>query len=490
MSTVTNGVPPHFLVVIPGIMGSKLRDKTTGEIIWLDFSSVPINPLRWGAWLDHLFGTLAYPNDNLEPAGIVDQVVFAPPWAKLEQYSRLVDALKEIGYQADPAQPAPGDRCMYTFPYDWRQDNRISARQLGEAIDRWRTRHPGAQAWIIAHSNGGLVARWYIEKLGGKEHVGRLLLMASPRDGAPKALQTLFEGMVLLRQWPNILNVAGRSRAAVRTFPCAYQLLPVQHAFLRDATGKAVDLAGAPWLSEAERQLLLDGRRFNEDLGTTTSVETLCFFGRKQQTTTAGSVQPGPDGNWDSITWDATELGDGTVPEGSAVHPKAKEKLPFVASHGDIYVHPSVKEFLQWELVDQYRQAARVVLTTARLTIVFESDRDFYEPGEQIQLRATIERTPSHAAVSNAAITVQLRWRAALPGSAVARPPGPQQTTMQERAATPGQYDGSMTAPDAEGYYQLLVLVRAGGAASTTLEELVAVEARADLDGSTAAHGE
>src|SRR5215218_4559305 len=142
MSVRSDEVSKHFVVVVPGIMGSKLRDRTTNELVWVDFDSIPLNPFQWNEWLDSSLDRLIYPNDNLEPAGIMDQVIFVPPWAKQEHYSRLIDALGGMGYRADPQRYPDNELEVYTFAYDWRQDNRVSARQLGEAIERWRVNHP------------------------------------------------------------------------------------------------------------------------------------------------------------------------------------------------------------------------------------------------------------------------------------------------------------------------------------------------------------
>jgi pimeloyl-ACP methyl ester carboxylesterase len=343
-------IPPHFIVIVPGFMGSKLSDPNSGEMVWGDFTSMPLNPFEWNRWLDSKLDRLKYPS-KLEPAGIMDEVLFVLPWAKQEEYSRLVENLKGIGYNIDPANPLEKEPTAYTFAYDWRQDNRISARQLSEAIERWRANHSGAKAWIIAHSNGGLVARWYIEKEGGKEHVGRLLLMASPWDGAPMAMQVLFSGLnTLLRGYFNrFLNIPQRTRDLVSTFPSIYQLLPYKKPFLIDVNSQHVDLSTGNWLdSEQQRQMLLDAQRFYEELGTTASAEeTLCFFGRKQPTITFGVVHFSAAGRWSKIEWRDKEVGDGTVPERSAAHPKVLQKFPVVGGHGDIYVLDAVRETLQ-----------------------------------------------------------------------------------------------------------------------------------------------
>jgi len=51
-------------------------------------------------------------------------------------------------------------------------------------------------------------------------------------------------------------------------------------------------------------------------------------------------------GNWSEIQWEATESGDGTVPEHSAVFVNAQAQYPFCVNHGDIYVNPAVLEVL------------------------------------------------------------------------------------------------------------------------------------------------
>jgi len=474
-------IPSHFLVIVPGYMGSRLRDRTTGRTVWVDFASIPKNPLQWGAWLDGLLQAMRYPNPDLEPAGVMDEVVFVPPWAKQEQYSRLIQALEGMGYKADEKRYAAEERDLYAFAYDWRQDNRISAQELGQAIERWGAYHPGAQPWIIAHSNGGLVARWYIEKEGGRERVGRLFLMGSPRDGVPKAMHMAFSGLdTLFRRGFSLMNLPQRSRDLIRTWPSIYQLIPHKEPFLQTAQNEPLDPFRDPrWLAtDEQRRLLAQGRRFNEELGTSLSVETLCFFGRKKPTTTrgvahlAGSV-------WSGIDWLATEAGDGTVPEHSAVHPQAQEKLPFVVSHGDIYVNPPVLEFLQWELIGRYGPQRRAALATSQLYVLFEPDRDEYTPGEHIVLSAQVmgrEEQAGRRPVEGAAIDVRLVWKEPLPGSE-APPVRPRaERTQLTQTAEPGHYSGHLRAPQQEGYYEVAATLQVPRQPAVQLSEMILVE--------------
>ncbi|MFN2199000.1 MAG: CHAT domain-containing protein [Anaerolineales bacterium] len=477
MSNQPRTPPKHFVVFVPGYMGSQLRSRSTGEIVWIDLPAMLRNPLQLPQAVDEMFGQMEYPNPDLEPAGILEQVVFAPPLFKQEQYGRMLDALRNMGYHIDPQDPV--DPAAYTFAYDWRQDNRISARQLGEKILSLQDRHPGAKAWLIGHSNGGIVSRWYIEKEGGKDHVGRLFLMGSPWDGAPKAIQVMQDGLnVLFMRLFNLLGIPSRTRDLIRSFPSFYQLIPYTNPFLRTPDNQALDVYGDPsWLeTDAQRAMLADARQFNQDLGTTLSVETLCFFGYRKETTTGGIVTRDAGGLWTRIDWDRTEAGDGTVPERSAVHPQAKEKLPFQVGHGDIYVNTDVLEKLEWELVRKYRAGVLAEATTSKFRIMFEPMGDVFEPGETIPLWATVKQVETGAPEFEAEIDVRLVLRMALS----LEQSGPLEVPdvsvrLAPSETTPGRYEGELTAPELEGYYRLAATVRAAGEI-VPLEELVLVE--------------
>lgn len=479
---LVNQPPPHFVVIVPGYMGSKLRNKTTGEIVWVDFQSIPLSPLRWDDWLDNLFAQMAYPNEELEPAGIMEEVLFVPPWAKQEHYGRLIEALEAIGYIGDTSRPE-SERNLYTFSYDWRQDNRISGRQLGEAVSRWSALHPGAKAWLIGHSNGGIVSRWYIEKEGGKDKVGRLILMGSPWDGAPKGAKIMFEGLeTLFRGSFNLFNIQARTRELIRSFPSAYQLIPVQNPFLRDLNNEVVDpFKGESWLDDPHHhELLLDGTKFTQELGTTLSVETICIFGRKLPTLTNGVVTRDPMGRWTEIDWQSLDSGDGTVPERSATHPNAATRLPFVATHGDIYIAPPVLEFLRWELLDKFHGGFRAASMGEMFSVLFEPEQDSYAPGETIRLRAQVlgeaETDGKRPAIKDAAILTALVWKSALPGNDPSQTQPAMARTRLEPAGLPGNYRGEMVAPGAQGYYDLVTVIEAPGMAPITLTEMILVE--------------
>ncbi len=473
------GIPPHILVFIPGFMGSQLRDKKSGEIVWLDFSKIPLNPLDWGAWLDGLFAKMKYPNEQLEPYGLVQDVLFLPPLVKQEQYSRLLTLLKSWDYRINPDQGVQAERIAFTFAYDWRQNNRLSGKQLSDAVRAWHEQYPDHQIWLMGHSNGGIVARWCIEKEGGKEIVDRLILLASPWDGAAKGLYALLNGFDLFLRWGfDPAHIGERTRATLRTFPNIYALLPQARAFVSDPHDAPLDpFDGDKWLHAPELYAMLaDGKAFNQELGKALSVETLAFFGRKLKTTTGARVTPDAHGNWLDVEFLEIERGDGTVPEYSASYPHARQNIPVVAEHGSVYANSAVQEILRWELLDKYTGAVqtRAALTTDRLTIEFKPDKNAYRPGETIAVAASVTQNENQEPYAAATIFAELSWAQALPGSSADAPKKLPDTQLTLRA--PGQFEGQLAAPATEGYYRLRGMVMLPGEPELALEEIIAVE--------------
>lgn len=58
------------------------------------------------------------------------------------------------------------------------------AKSLGRLIDRMPK---GVRVHIVGHSLGGLVARWYVQELGGHDHVVQTISLGSPFGGTALA---------------------------------------------------------------------------------------------------------------------------------------------------------------------------------------------------------------------------------------------------------------------------------------------------------------
>jgi pimeloyl-ACP methyl ester carboxylesterase len=232
-------------------------------------------------------------------------------------------------------------RDLLEFAYDFRQDNRRSAAALGAAIERW---NPSAPITIIAHSMGCLIARYYIERLGGKRNVERVVLLGGPHAGTPYTFAGLLSG-------PNLLPLGmmnARLREQLATFPSWYQILPTYPCITHgDATLDV--LADDSWVPERHRGMLHDAHRFRQELGTHSSVPAVCIFGYGTKTITGASVVRAAGGEVTRADFAFSDGGDGMIPQHSAILAGA-EIHPVRQQHGSLYVDDDVRMRLKLEL--------------------------------------------------------------------------------------------------------------------------------------------
>ncbi len=482
-------VPTHILIVIPGFMGSKLRDPVTNEIIWLDLSAIPREPWRWDDWLDNLFAKMRYsPDTKLVPAGIMEDVVFLQPFWKDPYYSDLLALLESWGYDIDENVKSKSKLIAYTFDYDWREDFRDSADKLRKEIAEWRVKHPPAQIWLMGHSGGGIVARTLVKKTENEKLVDRLILLASPWDGSPRAVYHLMKGYdVFLRVGFDIGDIAKRTREVLRTFPAIYQIVPLQN-FLHDQNGQAMDpFVDKGWLdNDPQFKLLEKGQAFNQEVGKTIAVpEAMEFFGTELLTAKTGTIQTDAAQKWLSIEWATQDSGDGTLPEYTAIFPAPVRNIPVVDEHARIFTNAELQRILKWELLGKFRNEAepRAAVTTEQLAVQFFPTKYVYEPNEPIQVWATLEHfaikndTREKHPLSNARIAAELKWLQPLPGSNASPPPPPlSDTDLLPVTEIAGRYEGTLRAPQTEGYYQVEATVDTIDE-KVTLQETIAVEA-------------
>jgi len=317
----------RIVVFLPGLMGSEFW--IGNERVWPNVKTIFTNP--------EIF---SYPSKiPLEPRNIVDEVVIIPNLIKQDQYNRLGDYLvEELNYQRGVD--------FFEFPYDWRQDVRVSARQLGELVESL----PGAQpVIIIGHSLGTMVTRYYIERLGGHRRVERAILMGGPHKGAVK-------GLVSLLVAPEVLpfGIMGeRLRQIIMTFPSAYQILP-DYAVATDQNGKRINfLKETSWIDEKYLPLLRMGDEFRSQLGTTATVPYVSIFGYGLKTISNVSVVRDENGKLTKVDYLRENNGDGTVLEQSAYLPDS-DIHPVQQHHGSLFVDNDVKMRLKLELTRPY----------------------------------------------------------------------------------------------------------------------------------------
>jgi len=248
------------IIVIPGILGTKLVDDGTGKTVWGAFSGeyarpgtaggarLVALPMQEGAALSELV-------DGVRPDGVLDRVrvrVAGVP-VQVLAYFHILGALGAGGYRDQELGLSGaidyGDEhfTCFQFGYDWRRDISETAVELGKFIEqkreyvkaemerRYGVVDPDVRFDIVAHSMGGLVARYYLRYGGnplpedgslpeltwaGARDLENVILVGAPNAGSVKTLDELVRGVKVGPMLPRY------GPAIVGTMPAAYQLLP------------------------------------------------------------------------------------------------------------------------------------------------------------------------------------------------------------------------------------------------------------------------
>ncbi len=232
------------VIVIPGILGSRIVNRKTGEVVWpsvfrsdVDGLSLPTTP------------DLSSNHDELIAERIVESAKLAGNFGpEVYVYHYLIRALEDYGgyREGDWANPPEGgdQDTFYVFSYDWRRDNVESARMLVKRVEALKLKlgRPDLRFNVVAHSMGGLVARgaaMYGDRdlppedteprpdWAGTSFVNKIFMFGTPNAGSAEAFSVLLEGYSVtegLRRRVHLLNKL--SREDVMTAPSIYQLLP------------------------------------------------------------------------------------------------------------------------------------------------------------------------------------------------------------------------------------------------------------------------
>jgi pimeloyl-ACP methyl ester carboxylesterase len=159
-----------------------------------------------------IYGSFEQALDSWKSAGIISD------WKAAAYDWRL--SLEDI---LDNGTDADGD-ISYTSPTD--------TPYLIQTLSELAAKSASGKVIIIAHSNGGLVAKALVEKLGedAPKLINKIVLAAVPQDGAPEALgdilfgqdfTTLIGGLIPFRYLPKPVT-----RDFALNSPMAYHLLP------------------------------------------------------------------------------------------------------------------------------------------------------------------------------------------------------------------------------------------------------------------------
>ena len=251
------------VIVIPGILGSRLIDGQTNEVVWGEMGPAGVSPLK-----THSLTELALPmqqgvplhqlHDQVKHDGPLDQITFrvAGIPVRVNTYAQVLATLGVGGYRdqhfrgqsrLNEVNYANDHFTCFQFAYDWRRDISESAALLAQYIEerdaytrqqyleRYGIENPNIKFDIVAHSMGGMVARYYLRygnqpladdgslpvlTWEGARRVGRVFIVGTPNLGSTQAIKEMKEGLRLAPPMPKF------PAAVVGTMPAAYQLFP------------------------------------------------------------------------------------------------------------------------------------------------------------------------------------------------------------------------------------------------------------------------
>ncbi len=230
------------VIVIPGLVGSELVNKETDEVVWFELQRSKTDDLRLP-----ISANLEKNRDNLVPRDILRNIKFLSFLPETEIYQKLATTLEVPGDYKEGKWDAPTEDgyedTYYVFPYDWRRDNVENARLLIRRLNELKTKlkRPDLKFNIVAHSMGGLIAR-YAAMYGdadlpggtrqpkptwaGAAHINKIFLVGTPNEGSMPSLDALVNGYALGARGINIPFVQNLNKFDMFTIPAMYELLP------------------------------------------------------------------------------------------------------------------------------------------------------------------------------------------------------------------------------------------------------------------------
>jgi pimeloyl-ACP methyl ester carboxylesterase len=227
-------VPRSATILLPGYLGSALRDVHTGKRIYMNLARVALRP----SVLALYHAELETPRGpEVEADGILRDVKVFPGLFTVDVYATLIRKLESLP-----------DHRVIALGYDWRHSPYSAVQTLGAMVDRLRSEGI-TQIDIVAHSYGGIITAYYLgygtqapERAAldwsGARNIRKIALLGTPFRGGFIMFRNLIRGIglpVIWRLFP---------REAVASYPSNYHLLPFGTIRLYNWTGR-------PWAISA-----------------------------------------------------------------------------------------------------------------------------------------------------------------------------------------------------------------------------------------------
>lgn len=227
------------LIVIPGMTGSELRHKESGDKVWFKALKGKGEDLRLPVVADP-----TKTGDDLIATDVLRDVRVAV-FSVIDVYGDFIEAMETRGGYREESWETPSQDgwkdSLYVFAYDWRLDNVENARLLVRKVESLKVKlnRPELRFDVVAHSMGGLISR-YAAMYGdaelprtkphptwaGSKLFDRIILLGTPNEGSSLALNALINGYSVGSLRVDLPFIQDSSKFLVFTIPAAYELLP------------------------------------------------------------------------------------------------------------------------------------------------------------------------------------------------------------------------------------------------------------------------
>lgn len=201
--------------------------------------------------------------------GIIDQVLGTKIYGSLTQmfermsYDGTINDWESVAYDWRLSLP---DLVTHGAEHSGKiyYDEASSTPYIEQTLRRLATSSQTGKVTLIAHSNGGLVAKALLQKIGSVETaalVDKIIFVGVPQSGAPQALGALLYGdreQLPNQRWlPPFILTQDTARAFAETSPMGYHLLPSQAYF--DAVREDSDHPVAKFTNGYEKERAIYG---------------------------------------------------------------------------------------------------------------------------------------------------------------------------------------------------------------------------------------
>lgn len=231
---VANGNFDEPIVIVPGVMGSRLVGTSggpnAGHEVWPDVTDMAnsgsddyLDALKLAPDGTQIPGNEMAASDIIREATGTYNRLFIPIPLDTTVYGNLITTFTDAGYVEG--------QDLFVAPYDWRLSVASSAAAVGTVVQNAVAHSPNGKITIIAHSMGGLAVKDYLASVAGAasdaSFVDKLIFAGAPQLGAPYIFKALQYGDDLGFTFGpfSILN-SSEVKSIAQNMPGVYDLLP------------------------------------------------------------------------------------------------------------------------------------------------------------------------------------------------------------------------------------------------------------------------